>query len=156
MIALTASGVALWAVSAKASDAYGNAYHQAPSSTFYYPTAQAWPKVDHAPAITKTLRYAPQDQVAPAPSQTYDYDWQRQPAPAAPQQAHPQFSHPQQGYYPQEGQTQQAPGYEYDFGGAGTYPPLYPMEGANWRAPRVYVPTNVKKPSHGTYAHCPR
>ena len=155
MIALTASVVALWAVSAKANGAHGgHTLAQQPNS--FYPPAHAWPHVNHAPAITKTLGYVPRTEPAPAPTQTYDYDWQRQPAPAAPQRAHPQFSHPQQGYYPREGQVQQAPGYEYDFGGAATFPPTYPMEGANWRAPRVYAPTTINSPQSGTYTHCPR
>lgn len=168
-IVLTASAVSLWAVSAKALEYRQLNPHVSPPTPYVQNSfqPQAWPRVHHAPAITKTLNGAMQSYTAapvPAPAPQYDYDWQRQPAPVAPRLAPPQFSYPQQGYYPREGVVPQAPGYEYDFGGAGTYPPVYPMEGAGWRQRTpTYRATGFSdhksmklNPHHGTYANCPR
>lgn len=134
---LTATVIALWAVSAKSSD-YSSA---------------VWPHYGHEPAITKTLRYGPPAHMPP-PAPEFGYDWQNQAPLPPPSFGGPRFSHPQQGYYPREGTIQQAPGYEYGSGGVGTYPPLYPMEGANWREPRVPVMKNSH--SNGTFAECHR
>lgn len=122
----------------------------------FYAPAPVWPLTPHDPAISKTLRPHHKGQAAPAP---YDPSWQNQTVPA-PQTALPRrFSIPQQGYYPREGEIQQAPGYEYDFSGPATFPPTYPMEGAAWRGPRsspaAIYPTAIKWDRHGTYAECP-
>ena len=123
--------------------------------------AHFWPNVAHAPAITRTLDLNPNYNAPPPSSPAYDYEWQNQPSPPAPVLAPPTFSHPQQGYFPRENLAPQiVPGYEYDFGGAGTYPPLYPIEGASWKAPRAYTratgfstPEEIQVDAEG-YAHC--
>lgn len=95
----------------------------------------AWTERGREPAITRTLRG---NAALPAPDAepVYDPDWRRQQVPAPQAVPSDRFSIPQQGYYPREGEILRAPGYEYDSGGAGTYPPSYPMEGASLRRGR--------------------
>lgn len=165
-IALTASGVVFSASSSKAADLFEretgvNVFNNQfqPHQSYWHP--EAWARYNHGPAISKTLRYAPNEVATPAPA--YDYDWQRQSAPRPPSVAPKQFSFPQQGYYPREGEVLKAPGYEYDFGGAGTFPPTHPMEGAAWRGPRQRVVISSLAPTHSasgdigrdSYADCP-
>lgn len=163
---LTASGLLSSIPSALAADwptfELPNGVVLAPSQDTARWSSHYWPQVAHAPAITKTLTANPHHPVPTTPPPSYDYRWQNQPSPPAPVLAPPKFSHPQQGYYPREQLAPQiAPGYEYDFGGAGSYPPLYPIEGANWKAPR----TDSRAPHLADfrttaldadgYAHCP-
>ena len=145
IISLTASLVALWVVSAKAEGWPSNGFFH-PSSVDHThnphsPPPHAWPRTNHEPAIGKTLTPYQSIPAQSEPSADYQYEWQHQPAPPAPYLAAPQqFSYPQQGYFPREGIVEQAPGYEYDgydFGGGGSYPPMVPMEGASWVAPRT-------------------
>ena len=124
--------------------------------------AAFWPRIAHAPAISKTFSANPNHAIPSEPAPSYDYQWQNQPSPPAPILAPPQFSHPKQGYFPREQIAPQvAPGYEYDFGGAGTFPPLYPIEGANWKAPRSHSRSAIINTAQTTvldangYAHCP-
>ncbi len=153
VISLTASLLALWAVSAKAEGWHTNEHFHPTTAVYgngpHSPASIAWPHTNHEPAIGKTL--TPQQPIAlqSEPNADYQYDWQSQPAPVPPHLATPQqFSYPQQGYYPREGKIEQAPGYEYDFGGAGSYPPSLLMEGASWVAP--------KKPAKKWGLHAPQ
>ncbi len=90
----------------------------------------AWPQEQRNPAITRTIRPSAPAQVAPQAPPAYDSDWQKQTVPSPQPTPRRQFSIPQQGYYPREGDIPKAPGYEYDFGGPATFPPTFPMEGA--------------------------
>lgn len=158
VISLIASGVALWSVSVKSAE-YGVPVY--PNVGSVYAPPQVWPPTNHGPAISKTLRTNPQPQSIPAAPPNQGYDWQYQPAPPPAAVVPPRFSYPQQGYYPREGHVPQVPGYEYDFGsGAGTFPPAYPMEGANWRAPRVAQRASSYSapvtPYFGTFLDCQR
>ena len=153
VISLTASLLALWAVFAKAEGLHANGhFHSINAAHAYGPhpaEIHAWPRTNHEPAIGKTLTPPHTAPAQSEPSADYQYEWQRQPAPIPPHLAVPQqFSYPQQGYFPREGKVEQAPGYEYDFGGAGSYPPLVPMEGANWLGP--------KKPNRRWGFHAPQ
>ena len=153
IISLTASLVALWVVTAKAEGWHGaGSYHPgsvAHSHAPQFPPAYAWPLTNREPAITKTLTPRQPELLQPEPNEDYQYEWQHQPAPPAPYLAAPQqFSYPQQGYFPRDGKVEQAPGYEYDFGGAGTYPPLVPMEGASWVASRLVKAKNGEVSLH--------
>ena len=89
-----------------------------------------WPNERRNPAITRTIRPSVPGQLAPPATPGYDPDWQNQTVPSPQPIPRRQFSIPQQGYYPREGEIPQAPGYEYDFGGPATFPPTVPMEGA--------------------------
>jgi len=89
-----------------------------------------WPTGPRNPAITRTIRPAAPAQLASPAPPAYDPNWQNQTVPSPQPTPRRQFSIPQQGYYPREGEIPQAPGYEYDFGGPATFPPTVPMEGA--------------------------
>lgn len=158
IISLTASLVAFWAVSAKADGWHenphtvGTNHSHAPHSRAPY----AWPHMNHEPAITKTM--TPPQQVPAQSSEVpyYEYEWQRQPGPPAPSLVAPQFSYPQQGYYPREGEVPQVQGYEYDFGDGATYPPAFPMEGAKWKDPKKVSAFGIHVPqpySAGAHTH---
>ena len=141
VISLTASLVALWVVSAKAEGWQGDGFFH-PSSTAHthapqFPPIYAWPHTNHEPAIGKTLRLDHPALSQTEPTTDYQYEWKHQPVPTPPHLSTPQqFSIPKQGYFPREGKIEQAPGYEYDFGDTGSYPPTVPMEGASWIGPR--------------------
>lgn len=156
-ISLTASLVAFWVVSAKAEGWRGTGFFH-PSATTdnfppRFPPTHAWPHTNHEPAIGKTLTPRHPALLQPESEPDYQYEWKHQPAPTPPHLATPQqFSYPKQGYFPREGAFEQAPGYEYDFGGAGSYPPLVPMEGASWVAPRT---VNSKIGKHRLHAPQP-
>jgi len=151
-IAVAASGISLWAVSAKSADWENTGYFNHAVENYrgaYYQPVLHWPNIGHEPAITKTVTPSPNGATSEVPAPVYNYEWQRQPALSAPTLAHPQFSHPQQGFYPRdEINPQIAPGYEYDFGESSSPPSYYPIEGAGWRE-RSYQQPLVE------YAHCP-
>lgn len=141
VISLTASLIAFWAVSANAENGHEPEHFHPNTIAHNYgstvPPLFAWPHTNHEPAIGKTL--TPQHPIAEPtePTADYQYEWQYQPAPPAPYLATPQqFAYPKQGYFPRDGKIEQAPGYEYDFGDTGSYPPSTPIEGAKWREPR--------------------
>ena len=152
---LAVASVSLGSIPAVATDFYNS---QSPISNDYggyYDPAGYWPQISHEPAITKTLNTVPDIPTRQIPAPEYNYDWQNQPALTAPTLALPQFSYPQQGYYPREEiQPQIAPGYEYDFGGGSSYPPAYPIEGAKWKAPRTVGFGGATQITE-EYAHCP-
>jgi len=166
-IAFTATGLSLWTVSAKAADwqtpgFFGHTAQLDPHLSANFIPALYWPKVGHEPAITKTLNAVPNITVPQAPAPAYSYDWQDQPVPPAPMLSSPQFSHPQQGFYPREEISPQiAPGYEYDFGGSESPSPIYPIEGAKWKSPRTYHRATSfagaieASNASSEYAHCP-
>lgn len=154
---IAVANISLWSVPAPAGDFYRQA------SPLQYPggysdPALYWPETAHEPALSKTLNTVLDIPVQETPAPAYNYDWQNQPALTVPTLPLPQFSYPQQGYYPREEiQPQIAPGYEYDFGGTGSYPPAYPIEGAKWKAPHE---VGLGHETHEAqfapeYAHCP-
>lgn len=153
---LAVTSASLWSIPAVSTDFYNG---QSAASNYYggyYDPAGYWPQIAHEPAITKTLSAMPNISVQQAPSSGHSYDWQNQPALTAPTLALPQFSYPQQGYYPREEiQPQIAPGYEYDFGGGSSYPPAYPIEGAKWKALRTVGFGGAAQITQEEYAHCP-
>jgi len=61
----------------------GGFAHQAQQDTARW-SAPFWPRVDHSPAITRTLSTNPLRHPPAAPQQSYEYQWQQQPAPPAP------------------------------------------------------------------------
>ena len=153
VISATASLVIVWAVSAKAEGLQGIGFFQTSAASqghfSQYPHSRAWPVTNHEPAIGKSLRVPQATALQSTPDADYQYEWQHQPAPPAPYLATPQqFSYPKQGFFPRDGKVEQAPGYEYDFGDTGSYPPMVPMEGASWVARRTA--------SGGTTLHAPQ
>lgn len=151
---IAAASISLWSFPASAADFYHQVQSQQYHSGHFEP-ALYWPKTSHEPAISKTLSTLPNIPIYQVPAPAYNYDWQSQPAPQAPAIAVPQFFYPQQGYFPRdEIKPRIAPGYEYNYGGIGSYPPAYPIEGANWKAPRA-VGLGQATQAAPEYAHCP-